>query len=241
MARFVYIDETGKTGQRPFLILAAAIVAEEMVQPLAAGLRRVAWKHLKWLPADFEFHGRELWHGSGYWKGKQPAELIDAYEDALALLEQYEIGIAHATINKPGLRARYDGRDDNAYLLALQFLLEKVDRIWSQERKVLVADEAKEQELRAVKMVADMQEWGGGEVPGRQLATVIDSLHFVSSRASPGVQMADLAAFILQRRHQQESHPEAQAGLDRLAVVVSTHTSTWREAWPPVSVTAESP
>lgn len=196
---------------------------------------------LGWLPADFEFHGRELWHGSGHWEGKQPRELIAAYEDALALLEKHDIGIAHATINKPGLRARYEGRDDNAYLLALQFLLEKVDRIWSQERKVLVADEAKEQELRAVKMVADMQEWGGGEVPGKQLATVIDSLHFVSSRASPGVQVADLVAFILQRRHQQESHPEAQAGLDCLAATVSNRTSTWRETWPPVSAAAETP
>lgn len=65
MTRFVYIDETGKTRKQAFLILAAAIVAEEMVQPLAAGLRGVAWKHLGWLPADFEFHGRELRHGSG--------------------------------------------------------------------------------------------------------------------------------------------------------------------------------
>jgi hypothetical protein len=34
-----------------------------------------------------------------------------------------------------------------------------------------------------MKMVADMQEWGGGEVPGRKLETIIDSLHFVSSHA----------------------------------------------------------
>ncbi len=234
VARFVYIDETGTSGKQPFLTIAAALVDEEMVQPLAGGLRRVAMAQLGWLPADFEFHGRELWHGEKHWSDKQPPELIAAYEAALALLETYDIWIAHATINKPALHDRYEGAADrNAYRLALQFLLEKVDRL-GEGRKVLVADEAKEQELRALKMVADMQEWGGGEVPGRQLQSVIDSLHFVSSHASPGVQMADLIAYILQRSRHKETHPEAQAGLDRLVAMVSNRTVTWREAWPKV-------
>jgi hypothetical protein len=83
-----------------------------------------------------------------------------------------------------------------------------------------------------MKMVADMQEWGGGEVPGRQLQTVIDSLHFVSSHANSGVQLADLVAFVLQRSRHHEPHPDAQAGLDRLNAMVSSRTLTWREAWP---------
>lgn len=234
MARFVYIDETGTSGKQPFLTIAAAIVDEEMVQPLAGGLRRVAMTQLGWLPEDFEFHGREVWHGEKHWSGKQPAELIAAYEAALSLLDSYDIWIAHATINKPALHVRYEGAADrNAYRLALQFLLEKVDKL-AVGKKVLVADEAKEQELRAVKMVADMQEWGGGEVPGRQLQTVIDSLHFVSSHASLGVQMADLVAYILQRSRHKEPHPDARAGLDRLVAMVTERTVTWREAWPKV-------
>jgi hypothetical protein len=234
VARFVYIDETGTSGKQPFLTVAAAIVDEDMVQPLAGGLRQVAKAHLGWLPADFEFHGRDLWHGTGHWAGKQPGDLIAAYEAALALLDTHDIWIAHATINKRALHDRYrGGADENAYRLALQFLLEKVDDLGA-DRKVLVADEAKEQELRAVKMVADMQEWGGGEVPGKQLKTVIDSLHFVSSHASPGVQMADLAAYVIQRSRHKEPNPKAQAGLDRLLATVTARTPTWREAWPSV-------
>jgi hypothetical protein len=232
MARFVYIDETGTSRKQPLLTITAAIVDEEMVQPLAGALRQVAKKHLGWLPADFEFHGRELWHGDRYWTGKAPPELIAAYEAAVALLDQHEISIAYATINKPALHDRYQGAADrNAYRLALQFLLEKVVGL-GEGRKILVADEAKEQELHAVKMVADMQEWGGGEVPGKQLKTIIDSLHFVSSHASPGVQVADLVAFVLQRRRANESHPDAQAGLGRLSSVINEHTATWREPWP---------
>lgn len=79
MARFVYIDETGADGKKqPILTLAAVIVDEEMVQPLSEGMRKVAFDHLGWLPADFEFHGKDVWHGNGYWSGKPYADLIAA-------------------------------------------------------------------------------------------------------------------------------------------------------------------
>lgn len=232
----MYIDETGADGPRskrqPHLTVVAAIVDEEMVQPLTAGLRQVAWDHLGWVPGDLEFHGSEIWGGSKHWKSKSYAELIAVYEAALALLDKCNIDLAHATINKRKLTTRYSGAADaNAYRLALQFLLEKVDALGS-ARKVLVADEAKEHELRAVKMVADMQNWGGGEVPGARLNTIIDSLHFVSSHASPGVQMADLAAYVIQRRPRRERHPGAQAAMNRLGAIVENHVRTWRDPWP---------
>jgi hypothetical protein len=232
MARFVYIDESGTNSSQPILTLAAVLVDEGMVQPLGEYMRRIAFDHLGWLPTDFEFHGRDVWHGIGYWNGRTYGQLIDTYEAALALLNTCDINVSHASIDKQKLAARYGGAADaNAYRLALQFLLEKVDGL-AMGRKVLIADEAKEHQLRAVKMVADMQEWGGGVVPGRKLTTVIDSLHYVSSRASPGVQMADLVAFILQRRRLREGHPDAQAALERLASAIDYSTATWREVWP---------
>lgn len=236
VAKLVYIDETGSVGtaarRQPYLTLVATIVDEEQVQPLSEGMQRVAWAHLGWLPADFEFHGSEMWHGTKHWTGKMPTELLAAYEDAISLLDTCDIDIAFSSIDKQRLTARYGGgADANAYRLALQFLLEKVDR-YSSERKILVADEAKEQELGAIKMVADLQNWGAGEVPGRKLKTVIDSLHFVSSHASFGVQMADLVAFILQRERVSEHHPNAQAAKDRMLTTINDHCQTWREPWP---------
>jgi hypothetical protein len=236
MARFVYIDETGSVGtggkRQPYLTLVAVIVDEEMVQQLSAGLEKVAWDHLGWVPADLEFHGNEIWQGTKHWTKKTPSELLAAYEAAIDLLDTCDVDIAHSSIHKARLTKRYGGAaDDNAYRLALQFLLEKVDALGS-ARKVLVADEAKEQELGAIRMVADLQKWGGGEVPGRQLKTIIDSLHFVASHTSPGVQMADLVAYAIQRSRRRESHPNAQAALDRIMATINNHTRTWRESWP---------
>src|SRR5579875_3374432 len=239
MAEFAYIDETGsarrgKAPDDPYLTLVAVLVDEDKVQPLSGALQRVAVGHLGYLPADFEFHGYELWGGLRWWSGKGPAERIAAYEAAIGLLGELRLSVAHSTIDKGELHARYDGMmDGNAYLLALQFLLEKIDQLWWPGRKIVVADEAKEQQLRAIRMVADMQQWGTGEVPGTRLRTVNDSLHFVQSSASPGVQMADLVAYILQRsRRSRERHPDAAAALARLRETITCRTVTWREPWP---------
>ena len=74
MAQFVYIDETGSAGKgaakQPQLILAAVMVLEDKVQPLGHAMREIARDSLGWLPPDFEFHGHELWGGTGVWGGK---------------------------------------------------------------------------------------------------------------------------------------------------------------------------
>lgn len=237
VAHFIYIDETGSVGKaarrQPLLTLVGVLVHEDQVQPLAQTLREVAFRHLGWYPADFEFHGFELWGGQGYWKGMAPAERLAAYEEAIGLLDHLALEVSHASIDKQRLHSRYGGAaDDNAYRLALQFLVEKIDT-YGDGNKILVADEAKEQELHAIKMVADMTKVGGGEVPGAQIKTIIDSLHYVSSHASPGVQMADLVAYGLQRYWSGlDKHPDAKAGIARIAAVIGNRTVTWRQTWP---------
>lgn len=237
MAKFVYIDETGSSGkgarQQPLLTVVGIVVDETKVQPLKEALQALAWKHLGWYPEGFEFHGFEIWGGSGPWIGKSYDELIAVYEDVISLLAELDLEVVHASINKANLHTKYSGgADDNAYRLALQFMLEKLNRLNS-HLKVLVADEAKEQELRAIRMVRDMQAYGGGEVPGQTLTTIIDSLHFVESHASAGVQMADMVAYMLYRSwRNQEGHPNATAALARMRAQINEATPTWREPWP---------
>jgi len=82
----------------------------------------VAWKHLGGLPADLEFHGREIWNGTRHWAGKWCDKRIAVYEDAMQLLDTCDIDIAHASIDKAGLHNRYNGAaDENSYRPALQF------------------------------------------------------------------------------------------------------------------------
>ncbi|MCP4303562.1 MAG: DUF3800 domain-containing protein [bacterium] len=237
MARLVYIDETGAprgnlTNHR-YLQIVAAIVDEEHVRGLGESLQQTAMNHLGWFPAGFEFHGNQLWNGNGEWDGKAPTELLAAYEDVIGLIDQHCISIAHSTIDRQRLHDKYHGGfDGSAYRLGLQFLLEKVNQLSG--LKVLVADESKEQEVEAKDMVARLQEWGGGEVPGRQVTSIIDSLHFVQSHESPGVQIADMAAYLLHRVRltATEHHPDVLASRQRMLNVINSNTETYRMTWP---------
>ena len=239
MAELVYLDETGSVGRgarnQPFLKLVAVVVDEGKVQQLQARFQALAMEHLGWVPADFEFHAYEIWNARGYWAEKSPADLLAVLEALVSVLDELEIHVVHASIDKARLHSRYGGDyDDNAYLLALQFLLEKLDRWRTHEAlRIVIADETKEQQLRAVKMVRDLQTWAAGAVAGRQLVSVIDSMHFVDSKDSPGVQLADVIAFIFHRRAlSTQGHPDADTAVARMISVIGEHTPTWRAPWP---------
>ncbi|MBP3977856.1 DUF3800 domain-containing protein [Microbacterium sp. BLY] len=238
MVELVYLDETGSVGRgarrQPLLRLVGVVVKEETVERLGSRMTELAMEHLGWRPTDFEFHAYELWNARDPWVGKEPAELLAAYEAVIALLAELDIWVVHSAIRKSALHERYDGRyDSNAYLLALQFLLGKLDNWRTGAMRIVVADEAKEHETRAIRLVRDMQTWGNGVVPGRQLQTVIDSMHYVDSRDSPGVQLADFVAFVLHRSTLPgQGHPDADAAVARMRSAVDDRTYTWREPWP---------
>lgn len=232
MVLFVYIDETGTTSlsdeKQPILTVAAVLVREHQVQPLAENLRQLAIERIGHL---VELHGQEIWGGTGPWSQFSPPDLLAVYREALGLLGEHDIWVAYASINKPKLKASYTN-PYNPYLLALQFLCEKIDFSLS-ELKILIADERKEDELRAIEMVTDLQTLSEGIVPGRKLVSIIDTLHFVRSRISPGVQMADLVAYILQRcRRGAGAHPEAVAALEEFRDMITSATVTFRDTWP---------
>ena len=113
VADLVYIDETGSVGKgagkQPLLTLTAVVVHEDKVQPLAAAFRKLAWKHLAWLPADFDVHGNAIWNGTSHREGKTAPEIIAIYEDAISALDQFEIDVSYAIIDKQRLHDRYGG------------------------------------------------------------------------------------------------------------------------------------
>lgn len=240
VAELIYIDETGSVGRgaskQPLLILVGLVVDEAAVQPLATRVHDLAMEHLGWIPAGFEWHGVDVWGGSRDWKGRAPAQLLAAFEAVIGLLEELSISVSFASIHKARLHDKYGGAfDDNAYLLALQFLLEKLDRWRSTSTlRILIADEAKQERLKAIELVQDLQQWTVGVVPGRKLVSIIDSIHFVESRHSPGVQLADMVAYVLQRSwtNPEQRHPDATSALARMQQAILDHTPTYRETWP---------
>ena len=241
-----YLDESGNTGQRlddpdqPIHYLAAVMVREDRIAEMAERLSYLAGA----APTSerlIEYHGDELFHGSGPWQGVSPRQRIREYAKALSVMDDIDAGIAHASINKPGL---VEGQ--NPHLLALQFLTEKIEH-WLRrqrhelsQRALLIADHNHEQDQYAFELVQEMHT-GGGPIGSNRglnisLAHIVDGVYFARSERSWGIQLADLVAFILNRSERIGRHPGNPRSDAAVRMLRSKHITpqveTWRQLWP---------
>lgn len=241
-----YLDESGNTGHRlddpdqPIHYLVAVLVPEEHVLDLAAELQAVANRACPEKPKA-ELHGSQLFGGEGDWRGIKVADRVRAYEEALTLIGTFDCVVAHASIDKQQLWST-SSRATTPHLLALQFLVERLDRFLSsqssgaRQRALLVADETNEHEAYAINLVAGLQTAGVGVVAGRRVERIIDTVHFVRSEDNRGVQLADLVAYSLNRVRRKAQAPSKSHGDVALAKMfaahVAPHIKTFRDTWP---------
>jgi len=242
-----YVDESGSTGSRlddadqPVHYVLAVLVREDRVRQMNDRLEEIA-ADAPTAKALLEYHGNELFGGSGEWTGVPPRQRIREYDKALAVLAEVGATVVHASINKARLDAK-GYSEPNPHLFALQFLTEKIER-WVRyqdhplaQSVLLVADENHEQEQFSMDLIKEMQASGGPVgSQGLSLDHFLESVYFTSSHRSRGVQVADLAAFLLNRRDRNarrgvdDSSSRAVAKLwsDR----VDPQVKTWRATWP---------
>ena len=170
-----YIDESGNTGFRlddsdqPFHMIAAVIVREDRVREMTSRLDYLASQAPTPEPLT-EYRGSELFGGRGNWKGVAPPQRIKEYAKVLEVLSQVDAGVAYTSINKPALEQRKYSPDPNPHLIALQFLIETLEK-WIKKpdtqkdvlsrRALLVADENNEQEQYSIDLISEMRTSGG--------------------------------------------------------------------------------
>lgn len=246
---FCYLDESGNTGNRlddpdqPYHYLVAVMVREDKVSLLSERLDELA-ANAPTTSELVEYHGKELFAGEGPWLGVAPQVRVNEYAKALAVISEVDAHIAHASINKPALAQRGSRRSPHLY--ALQFLTEKIED-WVRPKTdplcqlaLLVADQNHEVEQYAFNLVRMMHRSGGpvGASSGLAKATehIVDSVYFAPSERSRGIQLADLVAYILNRRnrHMEASNRgrSAQAVEWLEATYIDPRVATWRMRWP---------
>ncbi|MXW42795.1 MAG: DUF3800 domain-containing protein [Acidimicrobiia bacterium] len=244
-----YLDESGNTGSRlddpyqPYHYLVAVMVREDKVSQLSKLLDELA-AGAATTAKLVEYHGQELFSGSGPWNGVESHARISEYEKALTVITEVDAYIAHASISKPDLAQR--GPWASPHLYALQFLTEKIDGWIASNsdplcrRGLLVADQNHQEEQYAVELVREMQKSGGpiGSVFGiaRTTEHIVDNVYFVPSERNRGIQLADLVAFIINRRDRcldsNDNRPSARE-IQRLYMRwICPRVVTWRDRWP---------
>ena len=126
------------------------------------------------------------------------------------------------------------------HLLALRFLAEEMESYLKQQidplrqRTLLIADETHEHEAFAHGLVTRMQAGNPSSDGGTTITRIVDRVHFVRSETSPGVQLADLAAFVLTRRKRfpTSSLRPSDIAIARLAEIVDSRVVASRDTWP---------
>jgi hypothetical protein len=240
-----YLDESGNTGRRlddpdqPVHYLVAVMVAEDRALSFGHAVLDLIGSVIDTKGRLVELHGAELFGGDGPWRGVPPARRIEIYRTALALIMAHDGVVALASIDKPRLAMR-NMIDPNPHLLAMQFLVEKIDGFVQgqadplRQRALLIADQTDEHEAFALELLNGMQRSGGPVGSGPATSHIIDTVHFVRSETNPGVQIADLVAYLLNRvrRTPSESIRPADRALHAMfdefvAPVVRTYRQTW--------------
>ncbi len=207
---FAYMDETGNTGRnfddpaQPIHLILTVAFAESAVMDVHEHVWNVARSHCSAVCAqeDFEFHGRAVFAGEGYFAGMAPSARIAIYDDLLSVIGTSSAQVIVRGVYKPGLAKRY-AKPFHPHDIALMFTIESVERMARKHncRVLLVADEAREVEDSALRDLASYQRfgtrWGWAT---QRIDHIIDTIHFVRSETNPAIQLADCAAFIAARQ-----------------------------------------
>lgn len=207
---FAYMDEAGNTGRnlrdssQPIHLILTLLIDESKIALLHEHVRDTARRHCpgRCHEDDFEFHGKDLFAGEGYFSGMAPTKRIEIYDDVLKGIQMADAHVVIRGVHKERLRRRYT-RPFHPHDIALMFTIESIERL-AQDidcRVLLVADEAREIEDAALRDLANYQElgtsWGWNT---ERVDHIIDTIHFVPSHRNPVIQLVDCATFIAGRK-----------------------------------------
>lgn len=193
----VYIDEVKfAPPSQPYHWLCALAFPEDSIQGVDAALSRLATSYFGTpiLDAKNEFHGRDIVHGKGVYKGRPMAERVDLYEELLNLIDETE-GLGRIEVRVEPEKMVTSGYEDMAFM----FLIEKVDSYMVELKSLalLIADEDKELAGTNVASLSAYKVRGTSYAFGRAIHRVVDTIHHTRSHHSRLLQLADIYVYTL--------------------------------------------
>ena len=220
-----YIDESGNTGKdlshdgEPIHWLIAVGVTAPVLQAIETDLLAIATKHFgaDARDPDFEFHGAEIFGGSGHARKLRPAERVRLYSEILQVIGTRGARVWVRGIHKHRHAARAAEKGyaaEHPYRLGFMYLVEELDRWLSTQQPstdriaagdpallgLLVSDEQDEVSRDLVSGFARWRQFGTDHgYLARDVRYLIDTIHYVKSQDSWLIQLADCVAYIRNR------------------------------------------
>ena len=199
----IYFDENKYSEENPFFNIGGILVPESKVLELDRTLTRIQYNFFgsSSLMTVNQFHGKEMFHGKGPFKGRKLPERIEVFENFATFLIDNEIPIRLVRIDVERHRAHYRYPEPE-YRLGLMLFLERacdyLDEV--DDLGVVFGDYEKDEVARSV---VDFSEYKTrGKTPmylGRPLGRLVDTVHFTRSHRSRFLQVADVVVYMAGR------------------------------------------
>ncbi len=173
-------------------------------------------------PHSIELHAYEIVGGEGLWKHLTVVQRIDVMDRILAVLARCDIEVIYRGAAIPNFEADR-GTYEQPHRLMFSNLLERLNERSKArgQRSLVIADENHDKDEALRRELTQVQRTGTRGYRGQMLTNIIDTVHFVDSRQSAMVQLADAAAFVVRKRIGPGlENAAAQAVLERQAQVV---------------------
>jgi hypothetical protein len=228
-----FLDESYT--QDRYYIAAFIIESREMALLRAAVADAAAYAEGFGVPPGAELHAHEIMSGKGSWAALrgQHRSAIAIYQRALTNVAGLPGIVCVRGVDIPRLRARYR-YPDPPHRIVLQHVLEEVSACGRRQgRQVrVVADELPDQDSHTTEVETYRQL---GTIAGRpaRLAHIETPITFACSATTPGLQVADLIAYLYRRYDGHvEKDPRTRAEVEKLWQTLAPVTGVAR-VWTP--------
>ena len=202
MTRLFYVDESRDRGKNGHHFHVGLLAEGRRVAAAETALDEIveqAWDDgiTSW---NSELHGAHIFQGLKEWARGSNDQRAAVYEAALSVVVQENIEVIARGVGLSQFEKRYPGGDP--YRWGFSNLLERLnERLHTLDAfGLVIADQQHEYRELLQRDVADGKHFGTGGYRSQRLARVLDTAHFVDSKLSRMVQLANLAAFVLRRR-----------------------------------------
>jgi hypothetical protein len=237
MALLFYVDESGDEHHHLHLGVLAdgdqTACAETALNQLcvdvlstlqqAVGDDELWTTDLRHLPAhDVELHAYEIVAGEKLWGRLSVEQRIDVMDRILAIFASCGVEVVYRGTAIPNFKA-HRGITEDPHRLMFSNLLERLNERSKArgQRSLVIADQNHDKDVALRQALTTGQRSGTIGYRGQVFTHVIDTVHFVDSKLSRMVQLADAAAFIV-RKHVGPGFKDdrARAVIERQAQVV---------------------
>lgn len=223
-ALLAYLDESFDANQ---YFLGGLFVTPDQARTVADALESYAKTTFPayGIPFRTEFHGHELFHGTGDWKPlrSMPRARVGIYQDVLDILEAEGVRVRVQRISGSGLAATY-ATPYPMETVAWWFMLQIVqdEAVTRSALALITADELASAQARRESLQQYRQYGTPGSWRVTRLTQVLDTIHFVPSHHSRLIQAVDMVTFIARRYHRHTSgDPRSLAAVAKLYGTVS--------------------